>query len=168
MTIRRMTERLRALTLSFALVACFAPCVGSAGIPTKVTVPTAQSLAEMAIGRLPWEYGLLDVYNMGSNQFFTFQGVREEENQASEDQASNTFGYFAVNKWTGDVWILWGCKKLSSPALLKAQEGIKRRFNRDEAKNYERLRNLEPECFYRGDMPTYLLNRGQAPKPDAR
>jgi hypothetical protein len=56
-------------------------------------------------------------------------------------------GYFAVNPWTGDVWALWGYRKLSTPALRKSQAGIRRRFARDELQQYARLRRLRPECI---------------------
>ena len=33
-------------------------------------------------------------------------------------------GYFAVNPWTGDVWDINACKRISSPALRREQEAI--------------------------------------------
>ena len=33
-------------------------------------------------------------------------------------------GYFAVNPWTGDVWDVIGCERITSPTLQKAQESI--------------------------------------------
>jgi len=39
-----------------------------------------------------------------SHRFFEFDGV---------DQFGNgSFGFFAVNPWTGDVWALWGLPQI--------------------------------------------------------
>jgi hypothetical protein len=80
--------------------------------------------------------------NMSSNfspPFLVFQG-------ASKPPAEGSFGYFAVNPWTGDVWNLWGCHRLSTPALRKSQAAIRQRFSREELKQYARLRRLKPVC----------------------
>ncbi|HUC60433.1 MAG TPA: hypothetical protein VMF53_00605, partial [Alphaproteobacteria bacterium] len=58
-----------------------------------------------------------------------------------------SFGYFAVNPWTGDVWNLWGCHKMSTPALRKSQAAIRKRFTADESKHYAELRRLKPGCI---------------------
>jgi len=58
------------------------------------------------------------------------------------------YGFFSVNQWTGDVWVLWGCNKLSTPALRKSQAQIRRRFTLAEMKDYATLRRLKPFCIY--------------------
>ena len=58
-------------------------------------------------------------------------------------------GSFAVNPWTGDVWSLWGCRKLSTLALRKSQVEIRKCFTREELKQYAQLRRLKPECIQR-------------------
>lgn len=73
-----------------------------------------------------------------SPPFFVFYGVTETD---------GSFGYFAVNPWTGDVWALWGCHKLSTPALRRSRAAIRRRFTRLELKDYARLTRLKPECI---------------------
>jgi hypothetical protein len=40
---------------------------------------------------------------------------------------SPLLGYYAVNPWTGDVWDVMGCKRISSPAIEKEKESIRRR-----------------------------------------
>ena len=72
--------------------------------------------------------------------FFIYYGINDAP-------AEGGFGYFAVNPWTGDVWALWGCHKLSTPALRKSQAAIRRHFGRNELKQYARPRRLKPECI---------------------
>ena len=55
-----------------------------------------------------------------SGAFFVFHGL-------TNPPVEGSFGYFAVNPWTGDVWALWGCHRLSTPALRKSQAAIRRR-----------------------------------------
>jgi hypothetical protein len=74
-----------------------------------------------------------------SPPFFVYYGL-------SETPAEGAFGYFAVNPWTGDVWALSGCHKLTTPALRKSQMEIRKRFTREELQQYARLRRLKPEC----------------------
>jgi hypothetical protein len=73
-----------------------------------------------------------------SPPFFVFYGLNESD---------GGFGYFAVNPWTGDVWALWECRKLSTQALRKSQAEIRRRFTHQEIKQYSRLAHLKPECI---------------------
>ena len=109
-------------------------------IPWKIDEPTAQRLAAEG------HYGAdkyLDVFDYDSNlgpPFFVYYGL-------TKPPVEGSFGYFAVNPWTGDVWALWGCHKLSTPALRKSQAEICRRFTREELKQYGRLRRLKPECI---------------------
>ena len=108
-------------------------------IPWIIDEPTAQRLAAES------HYGAdkyLDAFDYDSNlspPFFVYYGVNKAP-------AAGGFGYFAVNPWTGDVWALWGCHKLSTPALRKSQAEIRKRFTREELKQYARLRRLKPEC----------------------
>jgi len=58
-----------------------------------------------------------------------------------------TVDWLAVNPWTGDVWDVDAgpdCIRLTSPALLKEQEQIKKRFSPAELKEYSRLSELMP------------------------
>jgi len=73
-----------------------------------------------------------------SHRFFEFDGV----NQSGD----GTFGFFAVNPWTGDVWALWGCHKLSTAALRKSQAEIRRHFPPAKLKRYDQLSGLRPDC----------------------
>jgi hypothetical protein len=71
--------------------------------------------------------------------FIVFDGL-------SKPPAEGSFGVFAVNPWTGDVWNLWGCHRLSTPALRKSQAAIRRHFTLTETKRYAGLRRLKPTC----------------------
>ncbi|HZK90298.1 MAG TPA: hypothetical protein VFC56_09150 [Stellaceae bacterium] len=79
----------------------------------------------------------LDYQEHLNHPFFEFYGITEV----------SSFGYFAVNPWTGDVWALWGCRRLSTPALRKSQAAIRRRFSPAELRQYPRLHRLKPECI---------------------
>jgi len=124
------------------LVVCESFAAPAIEIPWKIDEPTAQRLAAEA------HYGAdkyLDAFDDDSNlsrPFFVFYGV-------NESPAEGSFGYFAVNPWTGDVWSLWGCRELSTPALRRSQAEIRKRFTREELKQYARLRRLKPECTRR-------------------
>jgi len=108
-------------------------------IPWKIDEATARRLA--AEGHYGADEGL-EYFDYDSNDgaFIVF-------NTISRPPANGGFGYFAVNEWTGDVWALWGCHRLSTPALRKSQAAIRREFTREELKQYARLRRLKPECI---------------------
>lgn len=105
----------------------------------KIDEPTAERLAAEAYGhgmkpdRFDYSPGV-------DSPFFDFDGY-------NVPPAEGSFGFFAVNPWTGDVWALWGCHKLSTPALRKSQAEIRRRFTPEELKQYARLSALKPECI---------------------
>lgn len=93
-------------------------------------------------GRSLWGRQGLEYFDYDSNDgaFIVF-------NTISRPPANGGFGYFAVNEWTGDVWALWGCHRLSTPALRKSQAAIRKWFTPDELSQYARLRRLKPECI---------------------
>ena len=74
-----------------------------------------------------------------SHPFFVFDGLNQTGN--------GSFGFFAVNPWTGDVWALWGCHKLSTPIFRKSQDEIRRRFAPQDSKEYDRLSLVKPDCI---------------------
>lgn len=55
--------------------------------------------------------------------------------------------WLAVNPWTGDVWELWTCKRLSTPALRKSQAAIRESFSGAEARQYAKLHAMKPACY---------------------
>jgi len=126
-----------------AIILCHGVAAGEAEIIRKIDKTTAQRLAAEAVyGRNEYlEFFEYDsgVSNNFTPPFFAYYG-------ASKPPAEGSFGVFAVNPWTGDVWNLWGCHRLSTPALRKSQAAIRRRFTRDELKQYSRLRRLKPTC----------------------
>ncbi len=54
--------------------------------------------------------------------------------------------FVSVNPWTGDVWSRRRCKAVSTPASRQAQAAIRKRFTREESKQYRRLARLKPGC----------------------
>jgi hypothetical protein len=103
----------------------------------RINQQTAQRLVAEAYGRgvgSKW----FDFDPEMSRQFFEFDGINQ--------QGNGSFGFFAVNPWTGDVWALWGCHKLSTTALRRSQAEIRRRFPRQDLERYDRLSALKPDC----------------------
>jgi hypothetical protein len=113
---------------------CWAPSVLSYAassdaieIPWKIGEPTAQHLA--ADGHYGGDEHLAsfdyDANSSNSLKPHFYYGL----NYAPVEGG---FGYFAINPWTGDLCALWGCHRLSTPALRKSQAAIRRRFTREE------------------------------------
>jgi hypothetical protein len=123
-----------------AIILCRGVADGETNIPWKIDEPTAERLAAEGV------FGgdrYLDSFDYDSHldpPFFEYYGI-------NDPPAEGGFGFLAVNPWTGDVWALWGCRRLATPALRKSQAAIRRRFTRDELKQYARLRRLKPECI---------------------
>jgi flagellum-specific peptidoglycan hydrolase FlgJ len=115
-------------------------CAAKEQIPWKIDEPAAQRLAAEANFNADKYLGSLDYASNMGHPFFVYYGINDAP-------AIGGFGYFAVNPWTGDVWALWGCHRMSTPALRKSQAAIRRRFTREEMKQYVRLRRLKPECI---------------------
>jgi hypothetical protein len=63
------------------------------------------------------------------------------------EYATAPVSWLAVNPWTGDVWDLWRCRRLSTALLRKSQAAIRRSFRRKELPQYARLRALRPVCY---------------------
>jgi hypothetical protein len=137
--VRKASHHLIAVAAAL-LPLCCAAAAQRAEIPWKIDEPTAERLVAEGWdhGRLP---GVLDYDPKMRRRFFEFYGI------STAPESEGGFGYFAVNPWTGDVWDLWGCHKLSTPALRKSQAKIRRRFTREELKQYPRLAALKPECI---------------------
>lgn len=127
-------------------------------IPFKIDASTARRLVLEAIGEDASDLLLNDSDPMGiydndgnlvrtvdgksmSPPFFTFTGV-------SPPPAEGFFGFYAVNPWTGDVWELRDCKRLSTTTLRQSQAEIRKRFTPEERKRYAKLdRRLRIRCF---------------------
>jgi hypothetical protein len=73
----------------------------------------------------------------GEPPFYQFEGLTDTSN----------YGFFAVNPWTGDVWALWGCHKMTTHRLRAAQAEIRHHFTAVEMKQYRKLRNIKPFCI---------------------
>jgi hypothetical protein len=131
-------DRLTAIALM--MIVGFLSRDGAASdLPPKLDEATAQTFAALAAGheKSPND---LDYQGPIGAPFFVFYGE-------NPPPMIGGFGYFAVNPWTGDVWALWGCHKLSTPALRKSQAEIRRRFTRQELKQYAHLSRLKPDCI---------------------
>jgi hypothetical protein len=112
-------------------------------MPLKIDEPTANRLAAEGADHGATTEDLLyeDAGSEKRAPFFVYYGL-------SRPPREGTFGYFAVNPWTGDVWALWGCQRLSTPALRKSQAEIRKQFTREELTQYAKLRRLRPQCIY--------------------
>jgi len=106
----------------------------AAEMSKKIDAHLAHELAKLS----------LDYHNKGGalefapkasdNDFFVFQGIGTQ----------STFGWYAVNSWTGDVWNTMSCQRLSNPELRVEQEKIKKQFNENQMKEYDQLHALGP------------------------
>jgi hypothetical protein len=126
-------------------------------LPFKIDAAAARRLVLEAIGQdashlLSNDSDPMDIYDNEGNRvrtvdgvstsppFFTFTGI-------SPPPAAGFFGFYAVNPWTGDVWELRECKKLSTPALRRSQAKIRKQFTLDERRRYAKLRRrLRVRC----------------------
>ncbi len=125
------------VTVAGALILISKTWASEPKIPFKLDEPTAERLASEGEFGSDKDHKYFD-YDSGMDKiFFVFLGVGEQSN----------FGFFAVNPWTGDVWSLGNCKKLTTPALRRSQVAIRKRFTAEELKQYRRLSRIEPECL---------------------
>lgn len=132
---------LHACALVGGLIILFhADAAGATKIPRKIDESTAQRPAAEAVYGGDMYLKFFD-YDSDDGPFIVFNG-------ASKPPAEGSFGYFAVNRWTGDVWALWDCNRLATAVLRKSQAAIRREFTRQEMKQYARLRRLKPECLF--------------------
>lgn len=123
------------LALGVSFISSAHPPTISKGVARKLVreavLALGESRASIQIG--PWDYHL-------APEFYTFSAWRHN----LADGLLVTY-YFAVNPWTGDVWDAMGCKRITSPAMEKAQESISKR-SRLPAKGWEALRQKSPAC----------------------
>jgi hypothetical protein len=126
-------------------------------LPFKIDALTARRLVLEAIGQnashlLSNDGDPMEIYDNQGNlvrtvegmstspPFFTFTGI-------SPPPAEGSFGFYAVNPWTGDVWELRDCRRLSTPALRRSQAEIRKRFTPEERRRYAQLRHrLRVRC----------------------
>jgi hypothetical protein len=129
--------------ISAATILCHYVNAREMTISRQIDESAAQRLAAEAFFGADKDLEFLDYDGSISSNFtppfIVFDGL-------TKPPAEGSFGVFAVNPWTGDVWNLWGCHRLSTPALRKSQAAIRRRFSRDELTQYARLRRLKPTC----------------------
>lgn len=108
-------------------------------IPQKIDATEAWDLAYEATKKHNPDKGSLEYGGLSRREsFFTFQGL---------GPVAGSYGFFAVNPWTGDVWALWGCRRQTTSGLRKLQAKIRARFTKDELKRYQILRDIRPECI---------------------
>jgi hypothetical protein len=128
----------KALPLALACAAIAVMPVDASEIATKVDWGTAQRLAAESFPTVKEQEHFQNAGVEGRFMIFTPLG--------GED-ATAPLTALAINPWTGDVWEMWQCKRLSTPALRKSQAAIRKRFNRDEFRQYKNLRALKPICY---------------------
>jgi hypothetical protein len=93
--------------LLLALVAVTAS--HAADMPPKIDEATAGRLAAEAYG---WNLKYMDFYKQ-DHSFFVFAALGGEYGTAP-------VGWLGVNPWTGDVWSVWRCSRLSTRSLRKS------------------------------------------------
>jgi hypothetical protein len=76
---------------------------------------------------------------------FWILSVDWDERVNGEQYGTGHFGYFAVDKMTGDVWSAVNCDPYQSPELARAQRQLRRRLGMT-AQDYKRLRHDGPYC----------------------
>jgi hypothetical protein len=76
---------------------------------------------------------------------FWILSVDWDERVNGEQYGTGHFGYFAVDKMTGDVWVATSCGDYHSPELTRAQRQLRRRLGMS-ARDYKRLRHDGPYC----------------------
>jgi hypothetical protein len=116
-----MTHGSRALCLVVAIGAnalCFAQ-------RPAISENAARKLVQDALVALdatkPW-VEIMPLKYKWAPEFYTFQTWRP--NAGEGPLLTYSFG---VNPWTGDVWDLIACKRITSPTLKKEQESISKR-----------------------------------------
>jgi hypothetical protein len=112
------------------------------GIPWKIDREAARHLAAEAVQNGFHDHDFDDGNDQTKPPFLLFEVF------LPPPATWGMYGFFSVNPWTGDVWALWGCNRLSTPAVRKLQAEIRRRFSVREAEDYARLRRLKPDCIY--------------------
>ena len=96
----------------------------------------------------------------------TFPGFYEIHATWDNPGGGNSVGRYAVAEATGDVWDSVMCGRFTSPALLKAQEVLRKRIGLTEAE-YRKLRKPGPGC--EPDQAPQVMRMGRPmwglPKP---
>lgn len=67
--------------------------------------------------------------------------------EALPDQGDGALDYFGVNRWTGDVWSLWSCKKLSSKIYSKYKNKLCISAPAAEGKKHAGALVASPPCI---------------------
>jgi len=130
--------RSHAIAIACCLVSTSAVAVTPAyarSVAQKVDEKAAQLLAAKGYS---WPSKYMD-YDRRENSFFLFAALGGEYGTAP-------VGWIGVNPWTGDVWDVWSCTKLSTDTLRKLQAAIRHRFRPGELWEYDRLRAVKPVC----------------------
>ena len=136
----RCAGGLACVSCALAAATFWASAAQPADILPKLTEQSAQLFAAVATSHTKTPEDLDPQDTMHDPSFFVFYGL-------NQSPAIGGFGFFAVNRWTGDVWTLWGCYKLSTLALRKLQAQLRRHLTHEELKQFPRLARLKPECI---------------------
>lgn len=98
--------------------------------PHKINTSTANQLVQQALVALGEKVDVVQVDPIKfpwAPDFYTFQASRPG-NVIGPDGVSVLQTYsFAVNPWSGDVWDLIACRRISSPKLLLEQDSVRKR-----------------------------------------
>jgi hypothetical protein len=127
----------------FVIVTLFIlPLSGAEAYVTKIPYKINQKMALRLL--IAADAGASQVPDQISYDGITFDGPPFYS--FSHADARGAFDYWSVNPWTGDVWDLWTCKKISTSASLSLQTKIRKRFTQEEMKQYDLLAAVKPQC----------------------
>ena len=134
----RCTRILVSLVFALALGVAAAASAGTAiDLPKKIGTKAGARLAAEAVG--------------GSARSMDFDGKMAPPYYVYAWLGNGllaVMGFLEVNPWTGDVWDMWSCNRLSTPTLVKSQARIRRQFTREDLKFYDELHDMTPECDF--------------------
>jgi hypothetical protein len=122
-----------ALFVSMGLVAATGHMIG------EKMARTLMSEAMAAIGIGTKSFVLVPYVDSPAPDFYSFQALRQNST------ADGNIGFFAVNRWTGDVWSVDACKRITSLQLTKELESILKRSGMS-APEAATLRGRSPAC----------------------
>lgn len=133
------------LIYSFVLIQALGGLTSRSAPPTeprRIPLSEARLLARDGLKALGEDSPAVDLAPMKLKYAPDFYGF---EATWPNPAGSPVLGFFGVNPWTGDVWNLDSCERVSSVVLGNAQSSIRRRF-RLKGADYEMLHKRSPAC----------------------
>lgn len=125
---------MKRLVLMLSFLLAFPKLVFAENVPEKVSEQLGYKLAVIAID---WPGQIHKTGVLKNTTGFLIYQI--------DGRYEDRVGWYAVNRWTGDVWDINGdCKHLTNSKLQLEQGKIKEQFSKEELKEYKHLSRLEP------------------------